>query len=159
MKASDLLIGAILVLIGLLVSAYGYVLPPMVGQRFGAGLFPMLIGLSLIGFGAILAFQDVEQRRLQPAPLLEMADWFRDPKLFGNMALIVAVVVLYIFFSTDIGFILSSFGILLALFLRLGVPLKAGVIVSIATTAFIQLSFVDALRVPLPRGILDRILW
>ncbi len=44
-------------------------------------------------------------------------------------------------------------------FLRFGVPAFKGAIIAALMIVFIQISFVSLLRVPLPRGILDRLLW
>ena len=57
------------------------------------------------------------------------------------------------------GFILLSLAILLILFWRLGVPLLRAGLIALLATAFIQISFVNVLRVPLPGGLLDRLLW
>ncbi len=56
MKFSDLLIGAVLILIGAGVLAYGLSLPPLAGQRYGAGLFPILLGCCFAGFGSRFAW-------------------------------------------------------------------------------------------------------
>ena len=52
-----------------------------------------------------------------------------------------------------------SLAILIILFWRLGVEWKKNILIAVLATAFIQLSFANILRVPLPRGLLDRVLW
>ena len=113
MKFSDLLTGLFLVLLGGGVAAYGYTLPPMPGQVYGAGLFPMLIGVCLAGFGAHIARQGCIERRIAGTPLVAFDDWARDHRLVVNMALVLLLIVAYVLFSNRIGFIPMSLGILI----------------------------------------------
>lgn len=159
MKFSDLLTGLFLVLLGGGVAAYGYALPPMPGQVYGAGLFPMLIGVCLAGFGAYLARHGLIAQRAAGAPLVTVDDWARDHRLLTNMALVLILIVAYVLFSTRIGFVPMSLAILIILFWRLGVEWKRNILIAVLATTFIQISFSNILRVPLPRGILDRVLW
>jgi putative tricarboxylic transport membrane protein len=69
------------------------------------------------------------------------------------------LIIAYVLFSTRIGFIPMSLAILTILFWRLGVGWKKNILIAVLATAFIQLSFSNILRVPLPRGLLDRVLW
>ena len=159
MKFSDLLIGMLLIAIGAGVLAYGLTLPPMVGQRYGAGLFPIVLGLCFAGFGAYLAWAGWHQHRAQATPMVSLADWARDRRLAGNMLLILAMIVVYVLLSQRIGFVLLSLAILMILFWRLGLPPLRSAAIAVGATLFIQIAFADLLRVPLPRGVLDRILW
>jgi putative tricarboxylic transport membrane protein len=159
MKFSDLLTGLFLILLGGGVTAYGYTLPPMPGQVYGAGLFPMLIGVCFMGFGAHLARQGQIARRAAGTPLVAIDDWARDHRLLVNMALVLLLIIAYVVFSTRIGFIPMSLATLIILFWRLGVKWKQSILIAVVSTVFIQISFSSVLRVPLPRGILDRLLW
>ena len=62
-------------------------------------------------------------------------------------------------FSERIGFIPLSIAILIALFLRLRVPPVRSVVIAVAATALIYVAFARFLRVPLPRGLLEGIIW
>jgi putative tricarboxylic transport membrane protein len=159
MKFSDLLIGIVLIVIGVGVFTYGLSLPPMVGQRYGAGLFPILLGFCLAGFGAHLAWAGWRQHRTQPAPMVALADWARDRRLAGNMLLVLVLIVVYVMFSQRIGFVPLSLAMLMILFWRFDVSPMRSAMIAIGATLFIQVAFADLLRVPLPRGLLDRILW
>jgi putative tricarboxylic transport membrane protein len=159
MKFSDLLIGTVLIIVGAGVLAYGLTLPPMPGQRYGAGLFPMLLGGCFAGFGTRFALIGWRERRARGTAMVSLADWARDTRLVNNILLVLALIVAYVLLSERIGFVLLSLAILMMLFWRLGVaPLRAALIAVLAT-AFIQISFASGLRVPLPRGLLDRVLW
>lgn len=159
MKFSDLLTGLSLILLGGSVTAYGYTLPPMPGQVYGAGLFPMLIGCCLAGFGAHLARHGFIERRMAAMPLVTIDDWARDRRLVINMALVLLLIVAYVLLSNRIGFIPMSLGILTILFWRLGVGWRRNIVIAALATAFIQVSFSNILRVPLPRGLLERVMW
>jgi putative tricarboxylic transport membrane protein len=159
MKFSDLLLGLFLACLGGGVLAYGFTLPPMTGQRYGAGLFPMLIGLCILGFGAHLARQGWLERRAAGTPLVRIDDWARDNRLVVNMALVLLLIVAYVLLAERIGFVPMSLFILVVLFWRLGVDWRYNPVVAVLATVFIQVSFSNVLRVPLPRGMLDRVMW
>jgi putative tricarboxylic transport membrane protein len=159
MKFSDLLIGIFLVVLGGGVLAYGLSLPPMPGQSYGAGLFPALLGLCFMGFGMRLAYAGWQERIAIAAPLVTLDDWSRDHKLALNMLLVLALVGAYVLLSERVGFLLLSFAMLTILIWRFGNSLYRSVVVAVIATLFIQISFVSILRVPLPRGLLDRFLW
>jgi putative tricarboxylic transport membrane protein len=77
----------------------------------------------------------------------------------SNVFFVLACVIVYVVLSDRVGFLILSFAILSFLFWRFGEPPLRSAVISILATLFIQVSFVDVLRVPLPRGLLDRILW
>jgi putative tricarboxylic transport membrane protein len=159
MKFADLLTGLFLMLLGGGVVAYGYTLPPMPGQVYGAGLFPMLIGCCLAGFGLHLVRLGIVERRTAGFQLVTVDDWARDRRLLINMGLVLVLIVAYVLLAQRVGFVPMSFGILLVLFWRLGVEWRRNIVVAVLATAFIQISFSSILRVPLPRGLLDRVMW
>ena len=159
MKVSDLLLGLASVVFGLAVLGYGVALPPMPGQRYGAGLFPILLGASFALCGALVAHKGWRERRDARVPLVALDDWARDRYLVGNLLVVLGLILVYVLFSERIGFIPLSIAILIALFLRLKVPPVRSVVIALAATAFIYVAFGRFLRVPLPRGLLEGIVW
>lgn len=159
MKISDLVSGLFLVALGVGILAYGITLPPMPGQRYGAGLFPILLGIALAGFGGQLARQGWKQRSTASAPLVVWDDWARNPRMAVNMLLVLGMIIVYVTLSERIGFVVLSLAMLLSMFWWFGVPLLRSVVIAVLTTAFIYVGFVRFLRVPLPRGILAGVLW
>jgi putative tricarboxylic transport membrane protein len=99
------------------------------------------------------------ERRVAGMPLVTVDDWARDRRLLTNMGLVLFLIVAYVLLAERIGFIPMSLGILTILFWRLGVEWRHNIVVTIVATAFIQLSFSNILRVPLPRGLLERVMW
>lgn len=159
MKVSDLLAGALFVLLGLSQVAYGMNLPAMPGQRYGAGLFPIILGLGFALCGLNLAWTGWRERGRTGEALATLAAWVRDPFFAGNVAFVLVLIVLYVLLSNTIGFIPMSIAILTALFVRLKIPLRRSLVIALATTAAIQIGFANLLKVPLPSGILSRVLW
>src|SRR5262249_27072198 len=144
--------------LAIFIFVYAQTLPPMPGQRYGAGAFPTMIALGLGGFSILMMVQ-AWRRRAPGSHWGELAEWARDGKTLANFALALVLILVYVFFSERVGFIPLSIAILLILFLRQGVSLGHGAIVGVAATLAIQVSFSDMLRVPLPRGILTNYLW
>ena len=79
--------------------------------------------------------------------------------LLANVLLTLGAIIGYVILDEYVGFALLGFAILMLFFLRFGVPAFKGAIIAALMIVFIQISFVSLLRVPLPRGILDRLLW
>ncbi len=159
MKVSDLLAGLACVAFGLALAGYGWSLPPMPGQRYGAGLFPILLGGCFALCGAALARKGWHERRVAATPLAGLDAWARDSRLLGNFVWVLALIFAYVALSEPIGFIPLSIAILTALFWRLEVPIWRGLAIAIVTTALIYVGFARLLRVALPRGLLEGIIW
>ena len=157
MKVSDVISGAIFLALAVFILIYAQTLPPMPGQRYGAGAFPTLIALGLGGFSLMMMAQ--AWRRRAGTRWIELADWARDGRTLGNFLLALALILLYVFFSDRIGFIPLSIAILLILFWRQGISIRTGAIVAVGATLAIQVAFSDLMRVPLPRGLLTNYLW
>ena len=75
------------------------------------------------------------------------------------MALTIVLVILYIAFSDLLGFTISSFLVLLVLFLAMRVRPVTALVVAVIATLVIQQAFGVVLRVPLPRSDLLGFLW
>jgi putative tricarboxylic transport membrane protein len=157
MKVADLLAGAILVALGLAFAGYGWALPPMPGQRYGAGLFPMALGLCIAACGVQLAWVGWRERRM--GPLLALAPWTRDKFLRRNFLVTLALILLYILLLDEIGFIPLSIVVLAVMFRQLDVSLGRSALIAVLATIAIYISFARWLRVPLPRGLLEGWIW
>lgn len=161
MKASDLVTGLVLLAAAIAIFAYAQSFPAIPGQPYGAGAFPTVIAIGLGAFSALLAWRGYDARRRDGGQqkLIALADWTRTPRTGANFLLALVLVVVYVLLSDQIGFIPLSIGILLVLFWRTGVRPVTGVAVAVVMSLVMQVAFADLLRVPLPRGILDRVLW
>ena len=131
--------------------------PDFPGQKYGPALFPQVVCSGMLICGALLVYRGLGARR-NGGQWVELADWTRDSGNILSFALLLGLVVFYILFSEQIGFIPITFGILLVLFLWLRVRLITALIVAPTATLVVHWFFADLLRVPLPRGLLLHIL-
>jgi putative tricarboxylic transport membrane protein len=132
-------------------------LPEMPGQPYGAATFPVLIGGGFVLVSLVLIAKGIAGWRTLPG--ISASDWGRSPRAWFRVGLTVLLVALYIAFSERLGFALSSFLVLVSLFLALRVRPVLVVPVAVLATLVIQQAFGVMLRVPLPRSELLAFLW
>lgn len=157
MQLSDKVTGACLAALGA-VTVYGASLQPGVpGQDVGPSVFPMLIGLGLLGCGAMIGFgighSFEEPEEIVPAAPGEevpapprFAEWraFLPPLLL----------LLYVLAADTLGFLLTAAAIAFVVAVTLGARLRLAVPLAVLAPIGIGLVFGKLLRVPLPEGIL-----
>ena len=157
MKVSDRLLGLVFMLLGTCVALYGTTLPPMPGQAYGAGLFPAGVGSLLACAGALLALSG--WRRRDTEHLVERTEWLRSRRHVGNLLLTACLILAFAFFIRQIGFAVLAFAAVALLLARFGQPVwRSALAAAVAAGAF-QLLFVNVMRVPLPAGLLERLLY
>lgn len=157
MKINDALSGAALVALGATVLWHIQGFPPMPGQRFGPAWFPGLIAVGLIACGALLAASRL--RAARPEPLLALPEWTRRARPLASVACVIAGLVLYVVLADTLGFHITAAALLLAWSRLLGAGWRLALPVSLAATAGIHLAFYKLLKVPLPWGLLERIVF
>ena len=150
MRVGDTVVGALLLLLAGVIGVYVSGFPAMSGQRYGAALFPGMIAAGLAACGALLMVRGVREK----APAFAFAAWTRSVPLVSNFLLFCGVLVFYILAADTLGFLITGSLLLLALFLKLGVPRLSAVVVAILASVAIHLLFYKLLRVPLPWGLL-----
>lgn len=158
MKFNDAVIGVALLALAVFIGVYGYRLPPMPGQPYGAGAFPIAIALGLGAFSLVLTVQAL-RARTAGTRWVELAPWARSPKQLFNFIATLVLIGAYLLFSDAVGFIPMSVAILFIMFTLQKVPLVRALVIAVAISVVIHVGFADLLRVPLPRGILTDILW
>ncbi len=155
MKVNDAVVGAALIALAIAILVHIQAYPLIPGQQYGPALFPGVIAVGLIGCGLALVRRGVRAGR----PLVTLGAWMRDPALATNFLLICAVLVFYIAFVGPLGFIPTAAIVLVALFFKLGVRPLPAIAIAIAATLVIHTLFYKLLRVPLPWGVLEPVLW
>jgi putative tricarboxylic transport membrane protein len=156
-KVNDAVAGALFLAFGLAIIATAVQMPEMPGQPYGAATFPALIGGGFVLVALVLVAKGVAEWRELPG--IVAADWGRSPRALFRIALTIGLVILYIALSGWLGFIASSFLVLVTLFVSLGVRPVPAIAVAIVATLAIQQAFGVLLRVPLPRNQLLAFLW
>lgn len=159
MKVNDAISGVVLILLSGIVYALTWDYPGMPGQPYGPALFPRLIAVLMTLTGLALIISGL--RRWREAPAIVLADWVRSPRHAAGLLAVVLSVIFYIFVSKSLGFILTGFIILAVLFLLLRgrAHLWSSLAIAAATVIAIQQFFGEFLRVPLPWGVLQNIIW
>ena len=149
MRFNDAVIGILVILIGIIIFVHVQSFPAQEGGRPGPALFPEVLAILMIISGAVLVHGGVKSK----APLAE-----RLPDLDGrgvaNILLMLAGIVFYIAVSERIGFLLTSFIVMVALMYILKASIKMAIPVAIVTTLCIYGIFNKMLMVPLPKGLI-----
>jgi putative tricarboxylic transport membrane protein len=156
-KVNDALIGAALVALGAVVLWHIQGFPPMPGQKYGPAWFPGLIGGGFIICGALLVAARL--RAATSEPLFELPEWTRRARPLASAASVVAGLLLYVFVVDTLGFHITAGALLLAWARMLGASWRLAVPVSLAATVVIHLAFYKLLKVPLPWGLLERVVF
>lgn len=156
MRFSDAASGVVAMILGIAVVAHARTFPPMPGQPVGPSLFPSLIGGALVlsGLGLIVA-----GARGETQPVVHLDDWVGRPRMVLNFALVVAMLLFYAVVLHRVGFFLTAFLFLTALFGSFGVTRKWIVPLSAVIVLLIHYGFYTLLRVPLPWGVLEGLAW
>lgn len=145
----DLLFGLAFVALGIAVILLARDFPAVPGMPYGADLFPTLIAIGMLGAGAILSFNALQQLRQNGAPGPLPSAFFRSR--LGTL-LPCVMVVAYITFNEVLGSALMMLIVMLVLLIQQGVRIWAAAVISVMATAAISLSFGHLLKVPLPTG-------
>ena len=157
MKVNDALTGAALVALGAVVLWHIQGFPPMPGQKYGPAWFPGLIGGGFIVCGALLVAARL--RAATSEPLFALPEWSRRARPVASAASVIAGLLLYVFVVDTLGFHVTAGALLLAWSRMLGASWRLAVPVSLAATVVIHLAFYKLLKVPLPWGLLESVVF
>lgn len=156
LKVSDLASGLIVAGIGVVIMVQSTKFPTAAGIPIGPSVYPGVIGAVLALLGTALAIRSLMQR--QALPLAELPPWLRPGRpLVAVMAIPVAITA-YALLAPQAGFLATSLGVLFGLLLAFGVRLTVSATVAVLVSAFLYVMFRILMRVPLPAGILERLL-
>lgn len=149
MRLNDKLLGIITMILGLAIIIRVQFYPSLADGQPGPALFPEVIGGLLMIVGMVLFWQ----ARRSTAPLV-----VRLPELtakgMGNVLFTTGAIIFYILVSQPLGFLLTSFIIMVTMMVLLKAKLTVSIPVAAGTTVCIYLIFNKMLLVPLPRGFL-----
>lgn len=152
MRASDLWLGAALLLAGLAILLRARTFPMMAGLPYGPGLFPSIAAVGLMACGGLIALSGWRRGEVAASEPMPSGGWVR-------MAVVPLSVAFFGLMLDRLGFHLTATAALIALFLAFGLgPLRA-VPLSVAAALAIHAVFYSLLRVPLPWGVLTPVAW
>lgn len=156
MKFNDAIPGALFLAIAIFAFIHAGSFMTFPGVPYGPDLFPRIIAVMMGGGGLVLIFQGL--RSANRAPWLELAGWARTWRSYGIFFAVVAAVLFYVFLSGTLGFLLTGFLILTSLFLvtRGLSTILSSAALALGVVVLIHLVFAEALRVPLPFGVIER---
>ena len=161
MKLNDAVWGALLLLLATAVLVHVQTFGTIPGQKYGPAIFPGLAACCLAICGALLIYSGLAARakHREGERWITLAPWTRSPRHLFAFALTIGVNVFYIYCVQWLGFIPTSVIYLAALFAVFGVNAKWIVPIALVLTLAIHTAFYKLLKVPLPWGLLEGIIW
>jgi len=157
MKFNDAITGVLLLLLALAVLVNVSSFPDIPGQNIGPAAFPGVLAVLLAGCGLLLIWQGL--RSAQRQSWIELGAWTRSRLHVRNFLITIGCLVFYTVASDELGFLITGFAILCAMFWALDVRARLIVPVALVVTLVVHLVFYKGLRVPLPWGILLPLQW
>ncbi|MGI9420059.1 MAG: tripartite tricarboxylate transporter TctB family protein [Geminicoccaceae bacterium] len=152
MQLDDRLIGILAVIGGIAVIAGTFGFREVPGQQFGSAFFPRIVGSALMITGAVIFLS-----AKGGGPWIALPDWMRGRSAFSGIA-VLAAGIFWLLTAPLLGFMATTFLTMAALmFLAGGRPLTS-LLISAGMTALLHLIFAVLLRVPLPYGLLEKLL-
>jgi putative tricarboxylic transport membrane protein len=157
LQLSDRITGSCLVALGG-VTVYGALQQPGVpGQDVGPSVFPMVIGLGLMGCGSLVALRighsfEAPDDVVPPEPGEVVA---RPPRFAEWRAFLPPLLLLFYMLAVEsLGFLLTAAAISLAVSFTMGARARLALPLAVLAPLGIHAIFVRLLRVPLPDGLL-----
>jgi putative tricarboxylic transport membrane protein len=155
MKIHDSIWGGLCVVLGLAVLTHVQSFPAMPGQKYGPAVFPGLIAVGFIICGLVLVVRGIRFG----GRWIEAASWVRSTPHILRFFALWAAMLFYIVASGTLGFLLTAFLVLVALFIVFRVAPGRAVVIAVVAVLAIHLLFYKIMRVPLPWGMLTPVAW
>lgn len=156
MRINPLLLGGLMALTGAITSWTSRNFPTMPGQDYGAGTFPMLIGMMLAVLGTLLALRGVRQRE----PMFAWHGAAPVARVWLCLGAVCASVAIYALLTPILGFpvVVPVIIALLIAWLSQGRWVLA-LLTALIATLLVWLIFSELLHVPLPLGVLEEVVY
>ncbi len=155
MKVNDAVLGAVFVIVALAVAFAARDYPNLPGQPYGSGTLPMLVAALMLLLGAAQIAKGLRSR----APPIRLDAWMKTPGALRRMAAVPLFVAAFVLLLRPVGFPLATPPLLLALLLAMSVRVTTAALTALVATGLIWLTFARMLGVPLPLGLLTRIVY
>ncbi|HIP78943.1 MAG TPA: hypothetical protein EYH07_10835 [Kiloniellaceae bacterium] len=160
MKLGDLPLGLLAGVAGLAIILEAASFPAMAGMAYGPEFFPIIIGIGFCLCGLVLVAADLRARLSgTAAPVLTIEPALRRRKALLRAGAVLIGIVAFIALVKPLGFLLTL-ALLLVFLLRV---LAAGWTITLALALglpfALHFGFTWLLRVPLPRGLIETLLF
>lgn len=158
MRINDAVWGALLLALALFVYLEAGTFRTMPGVPYGPGLFPRIIAIVLGGAGVLLVASGL--RRDGRWRAIELAEWARLPRSYVLFAAVVGGGVAFALLAPRLGFALSAFAMLAVVLVvaRGRRSLASSLLIAAVAVVATHLLFAQALRVPLPFGVVEQLM-
>lgn len=153
MRVTDFTLALLLLALAAALAIGAASFPPMPGQAFGPRLFPNLIAGGLAICAGLLVVRAAKAKGLRLGVVTP--EWWNEPGRRGNLAILLGSIVAYTLLVEPLGFLVTTFALLVLLMKRLGAAWRATLLASLTGTAVTYVMFAWWLRVPLPPGLLN----
>ena len=149
MNRDEIIGGALLFLFGAVTAYFSLRMPVGTFRTAGSGLFPLGLGILLMGLSIVLLIKAGAQRK----PVAEKKPSDELSQSAKQVILFTSAIALAILLFKELGYPLMSFLLLLALLRILGVRSWAySLSLSLLTATGVYFLFVVWLQIPLPKG-------
>jgi putative tricarboxylic transport membrane protein len=155
MKLSDRSLGVFLVILGAALIWYVWDFPTLPRQAYGAGTFPTIIAAALMLAGVGLAWRG----RQTDAPSQETETTGVPVRHLLAASSVPVAVAAYVIFAPLLGFPIVAPLIVAGMMGWLTRRWSLSVTCAIAVSGLIWLAFAELLRVPLPLGFLEELIY
>lgn len=158
MKINDAILGALIALLGGVVLWHVQSFPFIPGQKFGAALFPGVVAGGLLVCGALLSIRGLRTMG-RGGRLLSIEGWARDPLTVLRFLSVPVGLLFYVLTSGFLGFHIAASLAMLAWLLTFGLKPLLAAPLAILFPIMMHLAFYKVLRVPLPWGLLEKVVF
>jgi len=158
MKVNDAILGALIALLGAVVLWHVQSFPFIPGQKFGAALFPGVVASGLLICGILLSVRGIRAAG-RGGRWLSIDSWGRDPLTVLRFLSVPIGLLFYVLTSNFLGFHIAASLAMLAWLLMFGLKPLMAVPLAIFFPIMMHLAFYKILRVPLPWGLLEKVVF
>jgi putative tricarboxylic transport membrane protein len=157
MKMSDVVTGAIFLLAGIAIILEARTFPAVGGQAYGSSFFPIILGAGMAIGGSTLAVIAIVKGRV--FPLFRQPEWLKHIRAKLSLIIIILSLIFYILVANHLGFCLTVFLIVTGMRVWMKERLLSSILTAFCVTAVFYFLFGTLLRVPLPFGVVERIIY
>ena len=159
MRLHDTILGGAFMALAAAVLVAARSFPTLPGQPYGPGTFPTLVGVVMLGAGALLAVAGLRRGFGAGRPLFVPPAELDRPGAALRMAAVPVFVIAYVILSGPLGFPLVAPPLLAGLVWLATRRALLSIVTGLATSAAIWMLFAELLRVPLPLGVLTEVIY